>query len=188
MMIAVGAVGAAVLFGWMAGGRLGNLEMVRLRWAPVLLALFIVQGLARGRLVGLLPAAGAARLIWVVVSLGMCAILLGELKTPGIPLIVGGFALNLLVVLANSGMPVVVEVSETARAAAAAGASAGFYLVANGGSLLRSFADSIPLVFGRSTLLISAGDLLSMIGVVVTIVAGMCIGANAGVYTSHGRS
>lgn len=172
-MLSGAAVLLALILGLAAGGRIKSLDGKRISWAPYVLVLFVVQAVARGRLWGLLPPSGGGRLIWVITSLCICAMLAGDLKKPGIPLVVTGFSLNVLVVLVNSGMPVLVEASQAARAALATDASAGFYSLANPGSILPALADSIPLQLGSSAQLLSVGDLMVVVGVVAAIVGGM---------------
>lgn len=172
-MFSGAAVLLALVLGLAAGGRIGSLDEKHISWAPYVLVLFVVQAIARGRLGSLLPASGAGRLIWVITSLSICVMLMGDLKRPGIPLVITGFLLNVLIMLANGRMPVLVEASQAARAALAADASSGFYSLANPGSILPALADAIPLQLGRSVQLVSIGDLMVAVGVVAAIVGGM---------------
>lgn len=105
MLLIVGAIVAGTLAGLAVGGSLRSLAEIRLRWWPL-----AVIGLAfqlapvpstQGRLdhwvgVGLLIASYVALLAFVMVNI----------RLPGFALISVGFALNVLVISLNGGMPV----------------------------------------------------------------------------------
>ena len=172
-MIAVAALGLGVFAGAAAGGSFRGLTSVRLRFEAVLLAAFVFQGMARGRLVATSPTRWGM-IAWVIASIAMILLLSLNLRRPGIPIAAAGILLNLLVVLANSGMPV--SVGHLASASHGISVrSAGFYVVANASTLGAAVSDTIPLTMLGQTYLLSVGDILLAVGVAVTIASSMLV-------------
>lgn len=166
------AVVCGLGLGLAAGGDVRALSELRLRGEMALVAAFLVQAVARGRV------AGAAATIWgppvwVAASLALVGLMALNAHRPGMLLGAAGVVLNLDVVLANSFMPVVPPIGAQSAAAAAAVASRGFYRVASPGALGLWSADVLLLrLFGQSYLL-SVGDLLLGVGVVVLLASSL---------------
>src|SRR5262245_54980621 len=105
MLLIIGAILAGILIGLILGGSLRQLAEIHLRWWPLAIIGLALQ-LApipslEGRLdhwlaVGLLIASYVVLLAFVVVNI----------RLPGFWLVATGFALNLLVISINGGMPV----------------------------------------------------------------------------------
>lgn len=160
MAAAVGlALGAAI--GLAIGGRFSNLGRLPLRYPYAIFALFLVQALSRARIVPSVHLSEAAVTAWGIASLALVFVASRSFRVvPGLSLLVVGWAMNLLVVLLNSGMPVLVS-SLSPRP---------FYHAATKGDLLVFMADVIP----AGSMLVSAGDLVAVVGIVTIIARGMC--------------
>ncbi len=105
MLLILGAVAVGVALGLVFGGTLRNLGQIHLRWWPLAFVGLILQVIPvpsrPGRVdhwigVGLLMASFVVLLVFVGANV----------RRPGVPLIAVGFALNLLVIAVNGGMPV----------------------------------------------------------------------------------
>ena len=99
MRFLVGVLVLAVILGYLARGRLRNIEGVHLRWwglAPVGLVMQLIPVSGHDLAVGLLIASYPVLL----------AFALANIRLAGFVLIFVGLALNLTVIAANQGMPV----------------------------------------------------------------------------------
>lgn len=172
-MIALVAIVLGLALGTIAGGSIRRLETSSLRFEWLVLILFIVQAVARGRIAG----AGASSLgiaVWVLGCIGLLGLLAPDWRQPGIWVVCVGVALNIFVVLLNGGMPVVAE--GQVMAAEVAGSvvrSMGFYQLAGPGTLMAVLGDVVPLAFGAYRILVSPGDLLLALGITVFMVEVM---------------
>jgi hypothetical protein len=105
VLLVVAVVVGGVLIGLARGGSLKNLAEARFRWWPLAIAGLVLQ------LVPVPSRPGQAD-HWLAVGLLVASyvVLLGfvvaNLRSPGFPLIALGFALNVLVIAWNGGMPV----------------------------------------------------------------------------------
>ena len=130
---------------------------IRRTWAPLsrisvrfLPLLFVALGLRA--LAPALPPIGLA--MYELAMVGTIGVAVVNWRLPGAVLILLGGVLNLIVVLANGGMPV----DMAALAAAGAGMPAdSLHLVAGDSTLARPLADVIPIPLFRSVY--SVGDL-----------------------------
>src|SRR5947209_5670566 len=113
MLIILGAVALGVLIGVALGGNLSTLADARFRWWPLAivgLSLQLIQVPSlKGQLdhwlaLGFLIASYVVLLLFVVVNV----------RQAGFPLVAAGFALNLLVISVNGGMPVNAEALQAA--------------------------------------------------------------------------
>jgi hypothetical protein len=162
------AVTLATVGGLLAGGTLREFPSARIRSAWLALAGVVLQFLPVGGITG------------VIVLFASFAVLIAfaalNLRAPGFALILAGLALNALVIVANSGMPV------TRHALVASGQSGTLTdLVANGGSkhhlagdgtVLLPLADVIALGAPIDQA-ISIGDVCVQLGAVWFIVFSM---------------
>jgi hypothetical protein len=110
--------GAGVAVGLARGGSLGGLREPGVRWLPLALAGLAVQALVVVlplRALGLPPVLGAVLLLAALATLLVVA--RPNARLAGVPLLALGLLLNLLVVLANLGMPVPVDTLDRAGTA-----------------------------------------------------------------------
>ena len=176
-MPALVAVAVGILLGLAMGGSLSNLGTLRLRFELLILPLFLVQGIARGRLFGLVGASRWSLSVWIMSSVLLVCVMLLNWRIPGVALGAAGVLMNIDVVLLNSAMPMVLGASAgplaSISATELARSTGNFYRVAEQGDLLTRIADVMPIVWGRTYLLASPGDVVLMIAVAVVIIHGM---------------
>jgi uncharacterized protein DUF5317 len=176
MLPIVGAIAGGILIGLLSGGRLRNLAELRLRWWPLALLGLILQ---------LIPVPSMDGQVdrWIAASLlaASYAVLLvfvaANIRLPGFPIVALGFALNLLVISVNGGMPVSDHALHEAYGSGYADMKRA--LIENGGAkhhlagpgdVLRPLSDVIPV--GKPVRLVfSVGDLLFFAGVMWLLVA-----------------
>ena len=165
------AVIAGVVAGLAMGGRLGALGSIQFRWAPLILAGFLVQIVlftdAVAERVG-----GAGPVIYVVSTLLVGAAVVRNLRLPGMPLVLLGALSNMAAILANGGfMP--------ASAGAMASLGKGAPTIYSNSAivpepalapLIDQFALPRWLPFAN---VFSVGDVLLAVGVAVLIAAVM---------------
>lgn len=154
----------------MSGGVLRGIEAIRLKSEWVILAAFVVQGVARGRLLGTV-ASSYALIVWVAVSCLLVILLAVNHERRGALVAVAGVLINLDVVLLNVGMPVLVEASS--RALTAIAGSGGFYQLASSGTVAPWAGDALALRFMNQAEFLSPGDVLLAVGVAVMVAAAM---------------
>jgi hypothetical protein len=100
-------LGAVLLLGLalvpLAGGRLGALASLRVRWIGLVAAAFAVQVL----IVNVLPSAGGEalhRVVHIATYLAIGAVVVRNLRMPGLAVIALGGALNAIAIFANGGV------------------------------------------------------------------------------------
>jgi hypothetical protein len=96
------AVVLGVFAGLLLGGRLGNLAGLRIRWAPLALAGLAVQLVLFTDLGGRL-AGDLAPLLYVASTCAVLAVVLVNVRIPGLVLVAAGAACNLAAIVANGG-------------------------------------------------------------------------------------
>lgn len=170
-MLAIAAVCAGTVLGWLAGGRLRGLAQPWLRLEAVVLPLFIIQGVARGRLAYGLPSLrGGGVAVWAVVSIALALVLTLSINRPGVVLAIIGILSNVWVVLLNTAMPV----GGTRGAVTGLGLASsgrGFYRLISEATLVPFAGDVIPLQFASGLYMMSLGDVLLLVSV-VTVLSG----------------
>lgn len=176
-MIAGLGILIGVVIGALSGGSLLRLQHIHLKWELPILLLFMIQGLARGRLPGV-SAAVAGLLVWMLCNVAIVVLLAWDANTPGIPTVMTGVGLNLLAVLLNSGMPVSIG-TPSSSSAAALQAAAGFYHPLANHSLAPALADVLPLGMWGGRGVFSVGDLALLCGCVALVTYGMTLGNHA---------
>lgn len=164
------AIPLGLLAGFAVGGRIGALTDLRLRWAWLAVAGFLVQvALFSDPLGSLAGDAGPA--IYVVSNMAVLAAVLRNVALPGIALVAAGAACNLVAILANGG---VMPADPAALAAAGIDPSGLTNSVATAHPALRPLTDvfAMPtwLPFGN---VFSVGDVLIGAGVAATIALAM---------------
>lgn len=153
----------------MLGGTFSAIGNVRMRGEVWVLILFVIQAIARGRLVSLIPNAGQlAILVWLLSSSAIMVLLLLNRSVRGLLIVAGGLALNLTVVLANGAMPVAVVSSNSSGKALPP-----MYEPIDAATKLPWLADVVSLRLWNAQYLISAGDILLAFGAAVFVVVAM---------------
>lgn len=183
MIIAALSIVLGILVGLASGGTLAALRESSLRFEALIVVLFLGQALARGRL---FAGVGASRFgipVWVAVSSVLVVVLLMNAARSGVILVSVGMLLNMIAVMLNGAMPLS-ALPEGLDAAAEIGASGGFYAFADAGTLLPVIADAMPLILGRTTLMMSVGDVAIGVGV-ITIIVGAMLGESGQGKTSR---
>lgn len=96
------AIPAGLLAGLLAGGHLGTLAELRVRFAWLAVLGYVAQGvLFAPRFAPVLE--GWGPLLYVLTNLAVLAAILANRHLGGIPVVAAGSALNLLVIVANGG-------------------------------------------------------------------------------------
>lgn len=181
MLLAVVGIGVGLAVGFALGGSLRRLADVRIRWWPLTFLALAMQALPipsmdgdADRWLGAGLLAGSYVVLLVVVAM--------NLRLPGVPVLMLGFALNAFVISLNMGMPV----GEGAIKAAAGdryehavrvlreGDDPKHHL-AGPGDVLVQLGDVIP-VGPPIKQILSVGDVLASAGV-AWLVAGLMLGA-----------
>jgi hypothetical protein len=175
MRFLLAAIVVAVGLGYLLGGRLRNVEGLRLRWwwlAPVGLAMQLApipghSDTAEGVSLGLLIASYPILL----------AFALRNVTLAGFPLIVAGLVLNFIVISANGGMPVGIHalIASGQRDVLAPDVRKDIepkHHIERDDDVLLQLADVIP-VGDPINQVLSAGDIAIYVGVVWLIAAAM---------------
>lgn len=158
MIVGLAIVMLFVLAAPAYGGRLGRLAEFELPNAWAVVAVFALQGVARGVSgeIGRFPQV----VVWMVLS-GILLCLLWSIRwETGVTLMMLGIALNLLVVGLNEAMPVAV--------ATVAAEARGFYRPSIAGDVLPWLGDVLPAPDGW---MLSLGDLLLFVGATSLLVS-----------------
>ncbi len=176
-MILLDGLVLGIVVGLLTRGSLTALANHRLRGAGLFVALLAVQVLAP-RLPLELSETVLLRVFWTVPAIGCLVLAMLNVREPGFALVATGFALNILVVTMNSGMPVLVANAEIVgaqlEAVDAAIAKSWLHVPAGIDSTLLWLADVIPVpgpAWHRG--LISLGDVLLSMGIGLYIFARM---------------
>jgi len=170
-MLALVAILWGVIVALACGGDLRHLGRLRLAGEAFIVPCFVFQAVVRGRGFGLTGIPSVSISLWAAASLVLCICLLLNWRRPGCYLAAVGVMLNVLVVLANRGMPVGLRPGSDDVAVAASGAQSQFYLVDSSGALMRTAADAIPLEFHGEWMMLSIGDVLLVVGIGVLLVS-----------------
>jgi hypothetical protein len=168
MRLVVLTIPVAILVGYMAGGRLGNIANVPFRWP--------VSGLA-GIALQFAPVAGTGGTLLLVGSFLFLFVAAGvNRRLPGFALILVGLWLNFVVITINEGMPV------TRHALAASGQANTLSDLRSGADTKHHLAsDDDALVFLGDAIpipppvrqAVSLGDLLTYAGAMWFVIRGM---------------
>ena len=183
-MPALVAVVVGIILGLASGGSLSRLGLLKLRLEWLIIPLFVVQAVARGRLLGMVGASQLSLPVWILASAVLVGAMLLNSRIPGMALGAVGILMNIDVVLVNGGMPVVLSqrigLAATMSAAEVARSTGSFYRVATDSDLLVWLGDIVPVAWGGSVLLVSPGDVVLMVAVAVIIVYGMMVSQESG--------
>lgn len=184
MTLILYAVVGGVVLGLIGQGKLPRLGTSRLRFQ--LLMLFVFLGtLALQAGLGARLGRSMAIGVWSLLVLLLIAACVANVREPGVLLVLVGLSCNLLVVLANSGMPVVVaNAPGGARAAAEMLRAVGnswLYVAASDDTKFWVFGDVIPIggpAWHRG--MMSLGDALLAIGVARHVAVTMLVDPTPG--------
>lgn len=171
-MPALFAVAIGLILGATAGGSFAYLKGAGLRFEGLLILAFLIQGLARGRLLHGLPSLGSGKLIWVLSSLVVVALLVVSIGRPGIYLVTLGTLMNVAVVLLNGAMPILHAGGSIGKALP----GMEFYQLLNQSAIVPWAADAMVIRGWGDAYLASVGDILLLVGVVTYLVAAMSAG------------
>lgn len=173
-MPALLAIALGIMLGLASGGNLKRLSLVRLKFETAILVLFVVQGAARGRLLGLGGPTHVSLSAWLISTMALVVFLTLNWRIPGAAIGALGALINLDVVLANGAMPILTTDGTAAVAMRAVANSGGFYKVAIGPGLSSMLGDSMPLrLLPGLSLQVSVGDVLLAVGTMALIVFAM---------------
>lgn len=168
MRLVMLTIPVAVLVGYLAGGRLGNLANVRFRWP--------MSGLA-GIALQFAPVAGTGGTLLLVASFLFLFVAAGvNRRLPGFALILVGLWLNFVVITVNEGMPVtqhalVASGQANTLADLRSGADTKHHLASDKDELL-FLGDAIPIPPPVHQA-VSLGDLLTYSGAMWFVIRGM---------------
>ena len=170
MMLVLIVIGLAVCAGFIAGGSLRPFERLNVHWWGIALVGLALQAIP-------LPS-GLGRSVESAVLVASYGLLVAfawvNRRLPALWLVMGGLALNILVIAVNGGMPVSASALETAgaRAEDLVGADTAKHHLMGPDDTLTPLADviGIPPPVGA---VISIGDVLLYLGVAVLVVAVM---------------
>lgn len=155
MSIAVPCLVIAALFVG-TGASLKTASHRHLRFPVLMAALFLLQGVARARLPFVDTESDWAVLVWgVAVVLLTALVVLNVRYSPAFGVVALGLSANLLVVLANGGMPVLLEDGQAWDYTGA------FYHPMTRADVLWFLADTLP----AGSYMLSIGDVFLLVGV-----------------------
>ncbi len=161
-MIAAAGIALSVILVILTGGKISRLGELRLPHEGLLLALFVCQGLARGRFSSPAEAMEIAVTVWGFTCVALVALLWTIRRRPGVPVVISGLVANMLVVLANDGMPYRID------GVPAPESDGAFYHAVGASTRVWVLGDVLPFPGG---FLFSVGDLLLLVGLVVFVVS-----------------
>ena len=190
-MILLVALLLGATLGWVRGGKVRNLERLRIRYSGAIIFLFVVQAIVRGRPVPLPWLDTPYRVtIWCIAALLLALLAFANYRVRGFLIVGLGFALNLLVVSLNRGMPLALGAALQAGAtpeSIATGQGAGFYNLISPETALPLLGDVIglPHVFGQTGVVLSVGDVLLLVGAAIVVAEGMILSEGEAVVESN---
>ncbi len=169
-MLILYAIPIGVLGGLLLGGRLERLADVRIRLAPLAVAVLLIQLALFSPLADGLPDE-LGRAIYVVSTGLVMGVVAANLRLPGLPLIVLGAASNLAAIVANGGaMPA----SPSALAAVGLGVVGNTNSVLLDRPILEPLTDMFATPRGMPLAnVFSIGDVLILAGVAIAIALAM---------------
>lgn len=161
MSIAVPCLVIAALFVG-TGASLKHASRQSLRFPALMVTLFLLQAVARARLPFIDAESGWAVLVWAIAAVLLLAlVVLNSRSSPAFGVVALGLSANLLVVLANGGMPVLLR---DARVWDYAGS---FYHPLTRADLFWFLADILP----AGSYMLSIGDVFLLVGATTVLLA-----------------
>lgn len=162
------AILVGIGLGYACRGRLAGLGNVNVGHPAMILGLFVIQAIARGRYsehgfgVWGLP-------VWGLASVALAMLTVAS-RNRGLRLVGAGVLSNLLVVFANGKMPVAIP---HAAADLLEASQLAFYAPVSPATHLVWLGDVLQFPSAQVSVLLSVGDVLLMVGVAVTIIEAM---------------
>ena len=175
----IGGILLGLLLGLLAGGRLGNLSEIRLRWTWLLVVAVVVRF---GTEAALGAHIGIVETLRLPLLTGAFVVLLAALwinrSYPGLSLAFLGVLSNTLVIVANDGFMPIWEPALTASGLTAADVDRAFHIVVDAGSQdflgrLLILGDVIPAPVPIIRSVYSLGDLFLGLGLAFFVFAGV---------------
>lgn len=167
MVLVVPICAVALVVGWLRGGRLANLGHVTLRSSWMVLVGFAAQ-LLLAWLTARADRAGVAGLPLLVLSqVALLGFLWRNRLLTGMPLVLAGFLLNAVVIVANGAMPVAPAALEAVSGRPAA-LVPGKHRLLGADDALPWLTDVLPIPLLRTV--VSVGDVVLAAGVGVLVV------------------
>jgi Family of unknown function (DUF5317) len=151
-----------------------QIQDLRLRGEGLMLALFVVQAVARGRLVTtVVPRLKWNPVLpWTVAVAGLLVLAICNFRQRGMPVVAAGLAANLLVVVSNGGMPISTTVVGAPELLNRSSLAQPFYVLVTARTRLPFLGDVIKAPSSSSTVLaLSAGDLCLLLGVAILLLS-----------------
>lgn len=170
-MLWIGAIVLGLVIGLLGGGNFSNLGRLQFRWPWLLVGAVLVREVITFSPLGHVEGAQYAYAASLLVIVGWT--IWHVRRLPGVWLITAGAALNLIVVLANSGrMPVVLEIAQQQdRGILAKEGTLGQYTVMGANTHLNWLADWV--VLPPLPQAYSPGDVLVAIGLALIVVVAV---------------
>lgn len=170
-MLLLAVVALGVILGWLDGGTLRRAGRTKLR-GEMLVPIVVIAHMGIYRLP--LPPA-VAYWAWIASFLAFIALALANRRLPGLVLIALGVALNLVVVVANHGMPVSVEaIRVIGGMLSALAASPVTHQLLTRATHVALLGDLIPVSsWGPLRAIVSVGDLVMFAGLAIAVMAAM---------------
>jgi MFS transporter, DHA3 family, macrolide efflux protein len=175
----IGGILLGLLLGLLAGGRLGNLAEIRLRWTALLVAAVVIRFATEAALDAQIGAVEALRLPLLASAFGILLVTLWVNRTyPGLSLAFLGVLSNALVILANGGYMPIWGPALSAAGLTEADVNRAFHTIVDAGASdflgrLLILGDVIPVPVDVIRNVYSLGDLFLTLGLAFFLFAGV---------------
>jgi len=193
-MVAIYGLAIGVVLGWLRGGQLGGLRLVRLELAWVVLPAALLQSLVISDPWKIWREPDLAGMLLMITYAPFVVFLLRNLHVPGLTVAAIGLALNLAVMLANGGlMPVSPESQRSAGRPESREIVVGARTTAGKGIVLPAeetrfafLSDTIVLPPIPRPMIVSIGDLITIGGLAFGVQSAMRRGSRFSARRSTG--
>lgn len=172
------SIAFAIILGYILGGKLRNLENLRIRGIYLIFISFAIElGIVMGIRNGILNPGKITYALDLLMYLLILIFVLLNRKNTCLVIMGAGFLLNALPIFLNGGaMPVSQEAINITGLNPDIG-SEGLYTIIDSSTKLWFLGDIIPVRF-INTFIISIGDIFTALGLVLLIVTGMRVKKN----------
>jgi hypothetical protein len=173
-VILVGAVALGMVVSALCGARLADWKRVHLRFESVLLVLLVFSSVASSTAASDAKMSVVLKVTWLACLGGSVFIALANRRHPGMVLLGVGLLLNLAVISANWGMPVIgaVQAGVQRRGAPVIASTDRIHVPLTSRSRLAALGDVVSLpVYGSLRALMSPGDVLLLTGLTAFVAA-----------------
>ena len=153
-----------------------HIQRLRLRGEVLMLALFVVQAVARGRLLyAVVPRLKWDPVLpWTLATVALLALAVANFMQRGMPVVAAGLVANLVAVVANGGMPISGAVLNAPGRLSPSSLTDPFYVLVGSDTRLAVLGDVIgaPSLALRSVaLVLSVGDVCMLAGVSILLLS-----------------